>query len=387
MATTAKITVNDANPVAAAREVLQRLLADEAVSAVMVPRHTAGSGAVMPTLVVDPELLKDADPFAPAFPLNAATILGRLTRGQTQGMIAAVMRPCEIRAFVELAKLNQGSMDHVLLVGVDCPGAMNNTDYRLFSGTFGSQNVSKEFLKTYLPGGSYVAEAKGAVPLARACRACEHPVAQAADCMIGLFGADPEKVVSLISQTPKGQAIISRMGLPELETDLEESRTKAVEAAVAERSRYRDAMFEETREATDSLEKLGKFLSGCVNCYNCRVACPVCYCRECVFVTDVFDHEPWQFMSWAKQKGALKLPADTLFYHLTRLAHMSAACVGCGQCSNACPNDVPVVELFRMTAAGVQRAFNYEAGRSPEEPPPLSIFQEHEFTEVTAGME
>jgi formate dehydrogenase subunit beta len=66
---------------------------------------------------------------------------------------------------------------------------------------------------------------------------------------------------------------------------------------------------------------------------------------------------------------------------------MSTACIGCGQCSNACPNDVPVMELFRMTAAGVQDVFNYQAGRSPEEAPPLSVFQEHEFAEVTGHME
>jgi formate dehydrogenase subunit beta len=205
--------------------------------------------------------------------------------------------------------------------------------------------------------------------------------------MIGLFGTDPDKAMSLVSQTAKGQALVNRLGLPGAEDEMANNRAGVLAALVEQRRAYRDAMFEQTRTATDSLEKLGRFLSGCVNCYNCRVACPVCYCRECVFVTDVFDHEPWQYLSWAKQKGALKLPSDTLFYHLTRLAHMSAACVGCGQCSNACPNDVPVMELFRMTAAGVQAAFDYEAGRNAEEPPPLSVFHEREFSEVTGGME
>ena len=76
------------------------------------------------------------------------------------------------------------------------------------------------------------------------------------------------------------------------------------------------------------------------------------------------------------------MPTDTLFYHITRLAHMSTACVGCGQCSNACPNDIPVMELFRTVAQGTQQAFDYEAGRSLEEDPPLSVFREDEFAEV-----
>lgn len=61
---------------------------------------------------------------------------------------------------------------------------------------------------------------------------------------------------------------------------------------------------------------------------------------------------------------------------------MSTACVGCGQCSNACPNEIPVMELFRTIAYKTQKAFVYEAGRSPDEPPPLSVFREDEFAEV-----
>jgi formate dehydrogenase subunit beta len=101
-----------------------------------------------------------------------------------------------------------------------------------------------------------------------------------------------------------------------------------------------------------------------------------------VFVTDVFQHEPFQYVNWSRRKGAFKLPSDTVFYHLTRLAHMSTACVGCGQCSNACPNDVPVMELFRTMAARTQAAFDYHPGLDLAQRPPLSEFKEAEFEEV-----
>jgi formate dehydrogenase subunit beta len=141
-------------------------------------------------------------------------------------------------------------------------------------------------------------------------------------------------------------------------------------------------MIAQTEAAAGSLEKLSEYLANCVNCYNCRVACPVCYCRECVFVTDVFDHDPGQYLGWAERKGAIRMPTDTLFYHLTRLAHMSTACVGCGQCSNACPNEVPVMELFRSVALRTQAAFDYQAGKDVDRRPPLSEFREQEFAEV-----
>ena len=61
---------------------------------------------------------------------------------------------------------------------------------------------------------------------------------------------------------------------------------------------------------------------------------------------------------------------------------MSTACVGCGQCSNACPNDIPVMEIFRTIAQRTQEAFDYQAGKSIDEEPPLSVFREEEFAEV-----
>jgi formate dehydrogenase subunit beta len=77
------------------------------------------------------------------------------------------------------------------------------------------------------------------------------------------------------------------------------------------------------------------------------------------------------------------MPTDTLFYHLTRMVHMSTLCVGCGQCSSACPNDVPVMELIQSVAEKTQARFNYRPGRSLEEPQPLTIFHADEFVEVT----
>ncbi len=152
------------------------------------------------------------------------------------------------------------------------------------------------------------------------------------------------------------------------------SRRDAIRLLIERRTQYRDDMFAKTREATENLEKMTVLLCHCVNCYNCRVACPVCYCKECVFVTDVFNHDPSQYLRWATRKGIIKMPTDTLFFHITRLAHMSTACVGCGQCSNACPNDIPVMELFRTIAQDTQQAFDYTAGENIEQDPPLAVF-------------
>ena len=376
MATTAKINVKDQDLLASLREFFRSILQLEDISAILVPQHLPMKNVVMPTLVTDPERLDGVDPLAPAFPMNAAKVVSRLTRRAIGGKVAVVLRPCEIRAFIELIKLKQGDTEDVVLIGLDCLGAYKNTDYFHFVGEDVSESTVR-FYRSVLDGQG--AQIDG-VDLAPACKACEHPIPDSADILIGLLGIDTNDHLLVQAQTPKGEDLVGKLDLPA--ADEPAARKDTIDSLIGERTAFRDNMIAETSEATDNLEKMTTYLANCMNCYNCRVACPVCYCKECVFVTDVFDHDPSQYLQWAKSKGAIKMPTDTVFYHITRLAHISTACVGCGQCSNACPNDIPVMELFRMVALRTQKAFDYEAGRSVEDEPPLSVFREDEFEEV-----
>jgi formate dehydrogenase subunit beta len=380
MATTAKIKVDEGGPVVALQGFLRGLLEDESLGGVLVPVHLFGKAMPMPTLVTDPDQLSGADPLAPAFPMNSAKLLSRLTRGQSGERIAAVLRPCEIRAFVELVKLNQGSLDDVIIVGVDCMGAYDNTDYKTFLGDRDSFEATLAF---HGPTGGGGEAAVNGVDLAPACKSCEFPAPANADIVIGLAGAKLSEAIPVIADSARGEALVGRLNLPDMTAD---GRKDVLDSLVKARTEHRDAMIEETKAVTGTLTDLSEYLAGCVNCYNCRVACPVCYCKECVFNTDVFEHKPWQYMGWAKRKGSLKLPTDTIFYHLTRMSHMSMACVGCGQCSNACPNGIPVMELFRTVAARTQESFDYVPGRSLDESPPLSVFKEDEFQDTVSHM-
>jgi formate dehydrogenase subunit beta len=262
------------------------------------------------------------------------------------------------------------------LIGIDCLGAFQNQDFFQYAEQSGAESTLR-FFKSSLNGET--TEIEG-INLSTACKACEFPVAARADIQIGLFGMETDAHYLVQSQTEAGTNILNQLNLAEIAEPA--SRRDAIRLLVEQHTQYRDDMYAKTSEATDSLEKMTNYFSTCVNCYNCRVACPVCYCKECVFVTDVFNHDPSQYLRWANRKGIIKMPTDTLFFHITRLAHISTACVGCGQCSNACPNDIPVMELFRTIAQGTQQAFDYEAGRSLEENPPLSVFREEEFSEV-----
>ncbi|MBC8466553.1 MAG: formate dehydrogenase, partial [Deltaproteobacteria bacterium] len=144
MAKTAKIDVKEQNLLTALQGLFKTLLEDGGMEAVLVPQHLPMKNSVMPTLVTDPEKINGVDPLAPVFPMNAAKVLSKLTRRPLDEKIAVVLRPCEIRAFIELVKLKQGETNEVVLISTDCYGAYGNVDYGRFAGDDGG-NASLRF--------------------------------------------------------------------------------------------------------------------------------------------------------------------------------------------------------------------------------------------------
>ena len=343
-----------------------------AVEAVLTPAANSSRG-VMQTLISDPEKTEMVDPFAPVVPVNSAKIAASLTARPSGRPVAMVMRACEARALIELVKLKQAHLDDVILIGLDCLGRYENEDFLKFQEQGGT---AESFLEKAQSGET----ASNGFDIADACKICEHPVADNVDLRLCMVGAEPDTVyVEWV--TEKGQAVREKIG--QRASGAPGKRTEAVDKLTKERIDARDQRFSEFRESTNSFEMLQDLLTGCVNCYNCRVACPVCYCKECVFVTDTFRHSGDQFMGWATRDGALTMPTDTVFYHLTRLIHMSALCIGCGQCTSACPNGINLMPLFRSVAEKTQARFDYHAGQSFKEEQPMEVFYDDELMEVT----
>ncbi|NOQ17750.1 MAG: hypothetical protein GQ507_00720, partial [Dehalococcoidales bacterium] len=71
--------------------------------AVLISAKTPEGDSFAYLLIQDETLLKDALPICPIMPVQGAKALSSLTRlGKGKKRIAAVIRPCEVRATVEL---------------------------------------------------------------------------------------------------------------------------------------------------------------------------------------------------------------------------------------------------------------------------------------------
>ncbi len=351
---------------------LADLMTKDAVDALLAPM-TQPKGGVMQTLVTSAQQTDSVDPFAPVIPVSGAKIASSLTTNPSGKRVAMVFRSCEVRAIIELVKLKQANLEDVLLIGMDCYGRYEHTDFMKFIAFDGTS-------ESYLEDGANGTTESNDFDVAGACKICEFPAADNVDLRLCTIGSE-SGTIYIEAVTPKGEEALEIVGL---KTGKKPSgRNAAVKQLVASRTSERDTLFAAYRETTDSFDGLDEKLAACINCYNCRVACPVCYCKECVFVTDTFRHKGEQFINWANKNGQLKMPTDTSFYHLTRITHIAAFCVGCGQCTSACPNSIDVMPLFRTSAEKVQARFEYEAGRSVDEEQPLAVFSADELVEVT----
>jgi len=348
------------------------LLEKGLVEAILVPQRLLRGEMVQHTLVRDPAALRTVDPIAPVLPVHGGAVAARLTRDDPGGTLGALLRPCEIRGFVELVKLHQGSRERLLLLGIDCLGTFEPPLYREWAKAH--RDGSAAFIGAMLSKGE---PPDGAPGLRTCCKACEYPTPEGADLQILLAGAEASRGC-LMAATPKGEEAAQAMGLVVQEPPAQ--RGSAVESLVRRRVQFRDELFREVEANLLPLDRLLEELASCINCYNCRDACPVCYCKGCVMDSATMEHASSQYLRWARRKGVIKMPTETLFYHMTRMSHMSTSCVGCGLCSSACPMGIRVAEIFRTVARRTQGALDYIPGRSLEEPLPLATFREEELS-------
>ncbi|MDY6875863.1 MAG: 4Fe-4S dicluster domain-containing protein [Chloroflexota bacterium] len=366
------IPVENNDALAAVRGFLKRLLEADVVDALLVPMETP-TGAITPALVTDPDLLDAANPLVPVMGLNAARVAGHVSIREPRGRIGVVLRPCELRALVELVKLQQASLDDVVTIGVDCLGTY---DVPVYTAMQADGGVDVAALLATARGGELTPQE--GYTFRDGCQMCEKPHVEQADVTLELFGADLTAgiPVSLSDEVADGLRLVQSGRLNQ-----SNKRGEVVDRVVAARTQVRDKRFTEMRQRLEQ-EGVEGVLSACVRCHNCMTVCPICYCKTCLFKSPVFDHEPMQYMNWAQRKGAYRLPADTALFHLTRLNHMVLSCVGCGMCTSDCPAELPVGLVFRTVGQQVQAVFDYVPGHSVEEPLPLVTFREDEWMEV-----
>jgi formate dehydrogenase subunit beta len=346
---------------------LQQALTKGCFDAVLIPVRAAGTDSFSFLLTRDESLLKNAYPLPPIMTVQGAKAVSSLTgHGKGKKKIAAVVRPCEARATAELFKLGQVDLDNIYLITIDCPGALPLADWAK-----DAKKAEEAFVK--------IQKGEASESLRPVCQICDKFSATGAeDLHIGVVGA--KSGILLIPNSPKGESILDCLGAS-AEADIS-GWQKTVNSLTEKRKEKRQKFMQEFKSKATGLDNLINTFSQCINCHNCMRVCPICYCRQCLFDSNDMKFAFEDYLNRAETAGGLRLPPETLLFHIGRMLHMSLSCVSCGACEDACPTAIPVAQVFSLVGEKNQEEFDYVPGQSRDEPLPLRVYEEKEFEEV-----
>jgi formate dehydrogenase (coenzyme F420) beta subunit len=288
----------------------------------------------------------DVDGFSllnPVFGTNGAIYLRRLFAKSSQ--IVLILRPCEIRAYVELQKLTQVERDDITAISVDCFGTVSSKEQ-----TEGVPTDADE-IKGYFAAGKATRYA---------CASCREKRGTVGD---GGVRTDKDGSLWFAPYTEKGDAFLA----------LIEGESQDIPSEIEQPS------INKTEKFSTSMEEFAADFAKCIMCKNCRDMCPVCYCIDCVFNGDEYLPKGDALFNKVFRTGSTAMPQGKELFHLVRMFHVSQTCVGCGACEEACPQGIPLTKYFKGNSERLQALFSYMPGRSFEETIPYVTFQEEEL--------
>ncbi|KPL18324.1 MAG: coenzyme F420 hydrogenase [candidate division Zixibacteria bacterium SM23_81] len=352
------------------KKLLTFLLNKGRIRGALVLQKTDGNSAVAYSLITDADALASACPLCPLMPSNAASVLSRLTLQESlPEPLAVVLRPCELRGFIELVKHGQGSLDKFLFISSVCGGVYPLKMVQV-DGSVG------EKLPQYWDA---VKRAEIAPEIRPTCRACERFVPLGADMTVATMGESGlETKCTIFLNTDKAMGFIEGMEGKLAEEKLE---TEAIQQHKQKRKAEKNKLYDEIGLEKYGLSGMIDMFGKCIGCHGCSQVCPICYCEVCTFESRDLEPKPAEFERDLNKKRAIRVPPDTLFYHLGRLIHVAISCVGCGSCTDVCPVDIPVSSIFLKVRESVQELFDYVPGMDPEEAVPITKFETEELVE------
>ncbi|MDP2972590.1 MAG: formate dehydrogenase, partial [Deltaproteobacteria bacterium] len=128
MAKQTVLKVSEGKTEEAIKGFLKSLLEKGVIEALLIPKRLPSGDGFAQTLIHDPEKMDGACALSLTMPVQSAKVASHLSIKNLNKKVAAVLKACEIRAIVELAKFLQVKLDNLFLIGVDCPGTFEVPD-------------------------------------------------------------------------------------------------------------------------------------------------------------------------------------------------------------------------------------------------------------------
>jgi ferredoxin len=241
--------------------------------------------------------------------------------------VGIVANGCNSRNIVTHIIENQIKREQLYIVGIPCSGMLDHRAIQRAVGYKEIVSVEEDGDTITVKGGDFEKTLEKKDFLQTNCAVCRHRNPVEADEMI----ADPVEEQKDVRPYP----------------DVEKIEGMASEA---------------------KHEFFTQLISRCIRCYACRNACPLCYCPTCF----VDESRP----QWV---GKSIDPVDTMTFHILRAYHCAGRCTDCGACERVCPVGIPVRQFTKKLNRDAEVLFDWEAGLSLEQRPPLDVYRPDDY--------
>lgn len=306
------IPVADGDPLETSRKVLSAIWEIRALDAMIVPRWQNTSRRPEPTLVIAPEDLMGADPFAPVMAANSAKLAVDVLGDKGLDRVGIFLRPCELESLRVLVDQDGDSLQSAYLMSADCLGVLPEDDFRRhLTLTTNYESITRETLQYAAQGGILPSRYK------ESCQLCRHPYPQGCNLHLMLFGVETGKgIVVILSDETTAEGLSQRMQVYPVPDEIPERRRRVIQNLETWRGRSFGREDERFPDLKKTLNALAEHLVECNSCHaHLEAHCPL------------FD--------LASLRDAENIDLDSL-------GTWVQSCAGCGMCKHDCPQDYPL---------------------------------------------
>ena len=328
---------------------------DAMLAPVELPDHTGVSAQV----ITQPADLENINPFAPVMLNNTASMVQGFIEEHPHSHLAVILRPCELRALIELRKRHRvryhsvysgNDQESLVLISVDCAGTFSQAEY--IQHVSGHQ-TDADMIHVELSYGrqdSYIP-----YQVRQTCQMCDSPGPLGADIVIGSIGIEPQGSLLVIA---RNEEIDTSLKLQDVTDDIATERQVVfretmVGKLVDKRAEKRSALLKDESLLGEEMTTALAMFARCTLCADCLDACPL-YDGELAGMLGVGE---------GRQSG------HSLFAELVRVSRWLASCSGCGMCQQTCVNGVSLSRAVTSLSHRIQSELHYRPG-DPSQPLP-----------------
>jgi formate dehydrogenase subunit beta len=306
-----------------------------------------------PRYITNVESLKEVNPFRPLMEINIASLIPDLLANHPDEKIGVLLRPCEMRALIEMTKHSSVKIDRLLTISVDCLGTFPADEYQWRLERTGksypdqeinvnksSDDLASEALKFARQG--------GIVPYRYrpACQVCISPAAKEADINIHTIGLPVRQQILVVLNDTTFATRFNNMPLTYsgADEDLILQHERIVSKKIEQHQRTLERIIIGLSGLLPSnLDAVIHQLESCGDCQNCMDVCPVCSVdRPTRYSDGHFDRS--DIVRWL------------------------VSCAGCGMCEQSCPNHLPLSAIFAHIRQQLDQEWEYNPARAIRDP-------------------